>query len=58
MLVKTKRFILVIAPEACADLNGSATGGCPEYTYQWSDENGNTLSSGTSDNVCPSESTV
>ncbi|MDC0460529.1 T9SS type A sorting domain-containing protein, partial [Crocinitomicaceae bacterium] len=46
------------APEACADLNGSATGGCPEYTYQWSDENGNTLSSGTSDNVCPSESTV
>ena len=41
------------APEACADLNGSASGGCGPYAYDWSDG-----TTGTGTTVCPSTSTT
>ena len=44
-------------PLSCADLSGSATGGCAEYSYSWS-ANGNVLNSNQDINVCPDQSTT
>ena len=40
-------------PLACADMGGSASGGCPGYTYSWSDG-----TSGATNSVCPQVSTT
>lgn len=42
-------------PLSCADLNGSASGGCAEYSYSWSDGGLGTYQ-GEDINVCPSMS--
>jgi hypothetical protein len=44
-------------PLSCADLSGSATGGCADYSYSWS-ANGNVLSTSEDINVCPQQSTT
>jgi hypothetical protein len=44
-------------PLSCADLSGSAAGGCAEYSYSWS-VNGNVLNSNQDINVCPQQSTT
>ena len=41
-------------PMSCADIGAHAFGGCPEYSYQWSD--GSDLTATTT--VCPTTSTV
>ena len=43
-------------PFSCADISGSAQGGCAEYSYSWS-ANGSVISSSTDVNICPSSST-
>jgi hypothetical protein len=42
-------------PQSCADLNGSASGGCSEYSYSWTD-GGIGIFAGEDINVCPSVS--
>ena len=43
-------------PQSCADLNGSASGGCSGYIYSWTDGGFGTFT-GEDINVCPSVST-
>ena len=43
-------------PQSCADLNGSASGGCSGYSYSWTDGGFGTFT-GEDINVCPSVST-
>jgi hypothetical protein len=44
-------------PLSCADLSGSATGGCADYNYSWSAD-GNALGSFEDLTVCPETSTL
>ena len=43
-------------PLSCADLSGTANGGCAEYLYSWS-ANGSDVAMANSTSVCPSVST-
>lgn len=44
-------------PLSCADLNGSASGGCGSLSYEWT-ESGTVFDNNSSTNVCPSSATT
>ncbi len=46
------------APLACATLSASAFGGTGAISYQWFDDNGNSVASTATVNVCPSTTTT
>ncbi len=46
------------APMACATLNGSSVGGTGTASYEWFDDNGQSVGNTASINVCPSTTTT
>ena len=52
-----KRVYFGYGPLACATLSANALGGTGAITYQWFDNNGNLVASGSSTTVCPSTTT-
>jgi hypothetical protein len=44
------------APLSCADIDASSNGGSGTVSYEWFDDNGNSIGTGVSINVCPSSS--
>ncbi len=46
------------APQACATLTGSATGGNPAYSYSWTTASGLVLGTAANVTVCPTVNTV